>query len=990
MVFSFSSGFCVWLAMSQQGSYVDELENIRKIEKKWQKKWAEARIFEADPEPGKEKFFLTVPYPYTSGPLHIGHGRTYTVGDVFARYKRLRGFHVLFPMAFHITGTPIASISDRIKRGDLSAIEMYRKYIIRYENDPEKTEEILKTFVDPFSVATYFAGKIQIDFQALGFSIDWRRKFHTGEPLYNRFVEWQYYKLREKGYITRGSHQVTYCLLHKQPEGEDDIKDADVNPVEIVEFVGIKFKFEDGYIVAGTLRPETIFGATNLWVNPNATYVKFKWKDEILFMSKEALVKFEHQYDKVEVIQELKGEYFVGKKAVSPLGKELLILPADFVDPDNATGFVYSEPSDAPFDYVALRDLKKNPAVLEKYGIDPSEVMKIEPIKIMEVPGVKDHHAKVVVEELGVRDQFDKAKLEEATKKVYKEQFYNAVMLENTGEFAGMKVSEAKEKVKEKLLKENKAIIFYETSRKAECRAGGKIIVATIKDQWFLDYSSEEWKEKTREWINKMVIYPEKYRKLFLDTVDWLDKRPCARRRGLGTRLPFDKDWLIESLSDSTIYMAFYTIIHHLRRLNVDPDKLDSSFFDYVYLGKGDAREIADKVGIPLNELEKIRSEFLYWYPNDQRHTSIGHITNHLTFFIMHHIAIFPEKHWPRAITLNNSVIKDGKKMSKSKGNVVFLRDIAEKYSADLFRLYALFAADLDGIMDWKEKDVADMKKQFLRLFSYLKRVARSDKADENLMKLNAAKWFLSKFNQRIKKITDYMENFKLRDATVELVFNMMSDIAHLEKRIGREEADKVVRVILDDWVIMLSPMIPHISEEIWSMAGNNGFVSLAKWPEPKEEMIDQIAELNEQAIIDLEKDIVEIINLLKKQPSKIKLIVAADWKRKLFERLASEFKDKGINMGAAMKVAMSDPEIRKYGKQVQQIVQKIVKNRKLLPEKVISREDEVAILEEAKNYLERELGCEIEITNEEDVVEPNEKNKAKQALPLKPGIIIY
>jgi len=257
-------------------------------------------------------------------------------------------------------------------------------------------------------------------------------------------------------------------------------------------------------------------------------------------------------------------------------------------------------------------------------------------------------------------------------------------------------------------------------------------------------------------------------------------------------------------------------------------------------------------------------------------------------------------------------------------------------------------------------------------------------------MRLNAAKWFLSKFNQRIRKITNYMENFKLRDATVELVFNMMSDIAHLEKRLGREEADKVVRLILDDWITMLSPMIPHIAEEIWSIIGNSGFVSLAEWPKLKEEMIDPTAELKEQAIIDLEKDIVEIINLLKKQPSKIKLIAAADWKRKLFKRLASEFKDRGINMGTAMKVAMSDPEIRKYGKQVQQIVQKIVKNRKLIPQKVISREDEVAILEEARDYLEKELGCEIEITNEEDVKEPSEKNKAKQALPLKPGIIIY
>ena len=973
-----------------ENKIVDELYEIRRIEEKWQKKWEEEKIFEADPKPGQKKFFITVPYPYTSGPLHIGHGRTFTIGDVVARYKRLRGYHVLFPMAFHITGTPIASISDRIKEGDEKAIEMYRKYILRYENDPKKAEEILKTFVDPFNVATYFANKIQVDFKALGFSIDWRRRFHTGEPYYNRFVEWQYHKLREKGYLARGSHKVTYCLYHKQPEGEDDIKDADVNPVKIVEFVGIKFKFDDGYIVAATLRPETIYGATNLWANPEATYVKFKWKGEILYMSKEAVVKFEHQYEKVEILGEYKGDYFIGKKAVSPLGSELYILPAVFVDPDNATGFVYSEPSDAPFDYVALMDLKKNKEILIKYGVDPSIVDKIEPIKIMKVPGIDDHHAKVVVEKLGVKNQKEFDKLEEATKEVYKEQYYNAIMLENTGEFAGMKVSEAKDKIKNKLLKEGKAILFYETSRKAECRAGGKIIVATIKDQWFLDYSKEEWKERTREWIEKMWIYPEKYKKLFLDTVDWLDKRPCARKRGIGTKLPFDREWIIESLSDSTIYMAFYTIIHHIRRLGLDPKKLDPSFFDYVFLGKGDVEKVSDLTGVPVEELENMRTEFLYWYPNDQRHTAIAHITNHLTFFIMHHIAIFPQEHWPRAITLNNMVIKEGMKMSKSKGNVVFLRDIAEKYSADLFRLYAVFSTDLDGVLDWREKDVTDLRKQFLRLFSYLKRVANSKIADDRVLNTGAARWFISRFNERIKKVTDSMENMKLRDATIELIYSMMSDIAHLEKRLGRDNADSVVRKIVDKWVIMLSPIIPHISEEIWALLGQEGYVSLAQWPEYQEALTDKKAELKEQAIIDLYSDVSEIIKLVKKKPSKIKLILAADWKRKLYEKLIEAFGESSLNMSSAMKVAMSDQEIRKFGKQVQQIVQKIVKNRKLLPPVIITKDDEIETFSEAREFLENEFGCKVEIVEEESVEDPNEVKKAKQSLPLKPGIIIY
>ncbi|MHA1627609.1 MAG: class I tRNA ligase family protein, partial [Candidatus Baldrarchaeia archaeon] len=96
----------------------DFLETLRTIEAKWQKKWEKAKIFEADPDPSKEKFFLTVPYPYTSGALHIGHGRTYTIGDIIARFKRMQGYNVLWPMAFHITGTPIEGISARIRSGE--------------------------------------------------------------------------------------------------------------------------------------------------------------------------------------------------------------------------------------------------------------------------------------------------------------------------------------------------------------------------------------------------------------------------------------------------------------------------------------------------------------------------------------------------------------------------------------------------------------------------------------------------------------------------------------------------------------------------------------------------------------------------------------------------------------------------------------------------------------------------------------------------------
>ena len=168
--------------------------DLAKIEKKWQKKWAKDKVFEPEKGSGK-KYFFTVPYPYTSGPLHVGHGRTYCVADFIARFKRKQGYNVLWPMAFHISGTPILSISDRIKKGEEKYTELYTNYVSIYEDDPEKVKKIIKTFDKPESVAKYFANVITNDFNSIGLSIDWTRKFTTGDKNYNKFIEWQYKKL---------------------------------------------------------------------------------------------------------------------------------------------------------------------------------------------------------------------------------------------------------------------------------------------------------------------------------------------------------------------------------------------------------------------------------------------------------------------------------------------------------------------------------------------------------------------------------------------------------------------------------------------------------------------------------------------------------------------------------------------------------------------------------------------------------------------------
>ncbi len=962
----------------------DFLEWLRSIERKWQRRWRESRIFEAEPDPERPKYFITVPYPYSNGPLHIGHGRTYTLGDIIARYKRLRGYNVLFPMAFHITGTPIVAISERIARGEEEVVERYRYYVSLYVD--EGVEEIVKSFTDPYKLASFFAEKIQSDFEALGYSIDWRRRFHTGEPIYNAFVTWQFLKLHEKGLITQGEHYVTYCLLHKQPEGEDDIEDADVNPVEIMEYTAIKFRLEGSdktYLVASTLRPETLFGATNLWVNPEAEYVYIEWRGEELVISSDALVKLQHQHpgEDIRVVKHVPGRELVGKWVISPLGDRLIVLPARFVDPDNATGIVYSEPSDAPYDYVALMELKRNPGELEKYGVDPGVLTEIEPRKIISVEGVEGHHAAKIVEDMGITRQ-DDPRLAEATRIVYKEQYYKGVMIVEHPRIKGLPVRDAKEAVRAMLLESGDAFIFYELNRKARCRAGGKIIVAKITNQWFINYNVPWWKERVRKHLlENMRIIPEKYLKAFLNTIDWLERRPCARKRGLGTRLPFDPEWIIESLSDSTIYMAFYTIAHIIRSKGIKAEQLKPELFDYVFLGKGDAGEVSEATGVPVEVLEEMRRSFTYWYPVDHRHTGIPHISNHLSFYIFHHVAIFPEQYWPRIISLNEMVIREGAKMSKSKGNVILLRDIASKYSADFYRLFIAGAANLDSVVDWREEDVGMVRESLRRFVNIVSRSIELGKRLESPETITD-KWFLSVFQRIIENSTKAIEELRIRDYIQEAFYRVLALIDRAREREGVEKTYMYVYTVLREWLVLLSPVIPHVVEELWEKAGFEGMASAARWPEPRRELIDEAVEVLQEAVDTLIEDIRNVLNIIRPPPTKAYIIVAAPWKY-VAARMVREGKSiRDIIEHLRREHGMSgrEKEIVRFINEVRQAPIKGVER--------VSPEDELETLRELANYIARKTGLDVTVMTEEEAV-IEKIPKVDKAKPLRPGFYL-
>lgn len=947
--------------------------DLKKIEEKWQKKWAKEKIFEAKPDERK-KFFITVPYPYVSGPYHIGHGRSYVCGDIFARYRRLKGYNVLFPMAFHITGTPVLAVSISVKMKDEKSLNTLRKYISYHTKDKFEIEKILSSFTEPINVYTYFSKTMKEDFNKLGMSLDWTRKFTTADKIYNKFVEWQFLKFKEKNYIVKGDYPITFCLNCDNAVGEDDIKDGDTDPVSINEFTLIKFKLDDKtYLVGATLRPETIFGQTNLWMNPETEYVKIQVNDEIWIVSKECSEKLSHQKENIKILDKVDCSELIGKKCFAPgVEREIIILPASFCDPDIGTGIVTSVPSDAPYDFIALKDLQKNKEECEKYGLNFDEISRIKPIPIIETDEFSDIAAEKIVEQFNIKNQSEIKKLEEATNIVYRAGFTSGVMNENCGKYSGMPVSKAKEEVKNYLIKNKKADIFFETSRKARCRCGGKIIVARLKDQWFLDYNATGWKKLAYECLNNMKIYPEKYRQNFYSAFEWLDKRPCARRRGLGTKLPFNKDWIIESLSDSTIYMAFYTIAHLIKKNKIEPEKLIPEVFDFIFLSEGQIKDVAEKSKIPETILAQMKREFEYWYPLDQRHTAVMHISNHLSFFIFHHAAIFPEKYWPKLITLIEPVLVEGVKMGKSKGNVIPLAKISENYGADVFRLYMAYQAEFGAKIDWKEENVQSVKKQLQKLYNMISSISYNENKDE-IEKSMHGKALLSKFTKNIKLATEYIDNFDLRKYTQAAFYDVINDVTKYIRLSTKEEQNKILPEVFKNWLILLSPVIPHICEELWEKIGEKGFVSLSKWPEVDEKKIDEIAEKNEEIIFNLLEDIKVIIELAKVSPKKIKIIIPEKWKYELFSDLEKklletrEFKD-------LIKEAMKFEEVRKKPKEIQRLVKKI-SNTGI---NVFDTEEE-KLLRENKKFFEKEFNCEIEITEE----------PLKESWPGKFGILV-
>jgi leucyl-tRNA synthetase len=959
------------------------MKPARQIEEKWLKKWDDARIFEADPDPNRMKVMVTFPYPYMNGPLHVGHTFTATRVDAYARFKRMQGHNVLWPWAWHWTGQPLLGASQRVAKGDQEYIRVLREI----DGVPE---EELKKFVDPLYMAQYYTNEGRAIAKRIGFSIDWRREFNTILPTYQKFIEWQYTRLREMGYVTRGTHPVVWCPKDKSPTGDHDRQVGEgVTPEE---YTLIKYRLEDGtFLPAATFRPETIYGITNMWINPDVTYIEAEVNGETWIISQKAAEKLKEQERTVEVKRKFKGRELIGKYFENPITKaKFPILPGWFVDANQATGVVYSVPAHAPYDWLALKDLQEKPEILREFGVNPEILKNIKPISLIKVEGFGEYPAIELVEQMGVKDQHD-PKADEATKDLYKKEFHGGILKENCGPYAGKTVREVKEILIKDFKKLGAADSMYDLPEPVVCRCMTPCIVKILSDQWFLNYSDPQWKNKAKELIAEMNIYPEAARQWFITVIDWLKEWACARTTGFGTPLPWGKGWIIETLSDSTIYMSFYTINKHIRQNNIKPESLILEVFDYLFFGKGTVKKVSEMSGIAVELLKEMREEFLYWYPFDLRVSAKELVPNHLSFCVFHHAALFPPEKWPRAIGVNGMLMIEGKQMHKSKGNFITMKGAVDRYGADATRCALLLGAEGMDDPDWRADNAADTQSKIESFRNFAMNIIESAESEETS---HMEKWLLSKLQNRIRTVTGALEELKTRTALEAALYGTWNDFRYYTQRKGKADL-KVIRKAVEIWLRLLAPFAPYACEELWSCIGQKGFISQAQWPILDEKAIDIQAEEVENSIADIVDDTLNILKATKITPTKIYYYTASPWKWRVYLKVIEKAKAGEPRISEIMKESVSDPGLKPHMKEVANLVPRIIKaSTKLSTERQenilkIGEINEHKNIKEALNFLKDRFKAEVLVYGEDDAERYDPKQKAMMAMPNQPAIFI-
>jgi len=759
------------------------------IEPAWQKRWEDDRLFRVTEDPSKKKFYLLEMFPYPSGKIHMGHVRNYSIGDVVARFLRMRGLNVLHPMGWDAFGMPAENAA--IQHGVHPA---------------EWTKKNIEA--------------MRIQLKRMGFSYDWERELSTCEPEYYRWEQLVFLKMYEKGMAYKKKSSVNWCetcqtvLANEQVEAgkcwrchqEVTFKELDqwffkitAYADELLEYceklpgwpervltmqknwigkshgveVDFPIKGRDEAIRVFTTRQDTLFGATFMSLAPEHPLSIELSKGTSQFEKVREFVERTRRQDKiVRSSEDLEKEgVFTGAYCVNPLtGLDMPIYVANFVLMEYGTGAVMAVPTHDQRDFEFAR----------KYRL---------PMVVVIQPEEKSLDPKTM----------DKAYTEDG-------------VLVNSGPFNRIQNREAMGKIADYL--EEKGI-------------GKRTIQYRLRD-WGIS--------RQRYWGAPIpIIYCDACGIVPVPEDDLPVVLPLDLKMGEGGQSPLPKE------------RSFYEVTCPIcgRKARRETDTMDtfveSSWYYERYASPHYDKGMFDPVAVK------------YWLPVDQYIGGIEHAILHLLYsrFFTKVLRDFGLVEFDEPFTnllTQGMVIKDGAKMSKSKGNVVDPNYLIERYGADTARLFSLFASPPERDLDWSDQGVEGSYRFLNRVWRLVQENLETLKKPPNDVDTDEASQTLHrKTHQTIRKVTEDIDRYHFNtaiSAVMELT-NAVYGILPLKDEIAGAFQEAVKAML-----ILLSPFIPHITEELWHQIGKTSYILNEPWPgyDPetaKEEEITIVIQVN-------------------------------------------------------------------------------------------------------------------------------------------------
>ncbi|MDO8528838.1 MAG: leucine--tRNA ligase [Nanoarchaeota archaeon] len=886
--------------------------NFSKIEKKWQKKWEEKKVFRVKEDKKKKKYYVLEMYPYPSASyLHMGHVRNYTIGDVYARFKRMNGFNVLYPMGFDSFGMPAETAAKK------EGIHP-RKYT---ENSIKKITEYMK---------------------ALGNSYDWSKTLASHEPEYYKWNQYFFLKLFEKGLAYRKKAPVNWCptcesvLANEEAEkgkcwrcgGEVIQKEMeqwflritsyadqllrDLSKIEWHEKIkkmqtdwigksyGTKIYFEiDGKkIPIFTTRPDTIFGVTFLVISSqHSELMNIVTKEQ-----KKEVEKFlkKIKSSKTEDMEKLSKEgVFTGSYAKNPMNNELVpVWIGNFVVADYGSGVVMAVPShdQRDFEFAKKYNLKIKP-VIQYIKEDVKEIIKTKAyegsgilINSGDFNGLSNDEAKVHItkyleeKKLGgytiqykLRDWMISRQrywgtpipiiyCDECGSKVHFDNYKSYLMggSKITGNDLikiGVKIVDTTQSGSRKLLIPNNKIERYLQLIAKRLDKGfwnevvGNEVIFLFKfkdgktEKFVLnDKNSEKIAALCAEFNNKPYEKTSDLLGYLLDNDFYNDYVAKIKNKGKPAIIPVPEKDLPVLLPEKVDFKTNANPLSTNKSfVNVKCPKcggkgrretdtmggfVDSSWYFLRYCDNKNKKKAFDE--------KKVN----YWMPVDQYIGGAEHAVMHLMYARFFVKALkdlgFLKFDEPFMKLFNQGIVyKDGAKMSKSKGNVVFQTDISDKYGIDTARLFLMFVSSPDKQMEWNDEGVEGSFRIINKLIRLKDNLQKKPDARED-----------SKINFVIKRVTESIDTFEYPKSVVSMI-----------EFLDYAAANGIAKNNYESLLKLFSPFCPHITEELWEKIGNKGFISLAKWPVADEKKINNKFEEQEKQV---EKIIEDINNILK------------------------------------------------------------------------------------------------------------------------------